>query len=181
MKEIETKIIKIDVELIRDKILILGGTLVKLESQINDIYDFRDGSLMKDKGYARIRRVFDKLNNEEKIYMTVKKLITKIPYKIMDEHEILISDAKEAHLLLSSLGLLKIKTIKKERESFKLLNSLIEIDINEPSICPFPYLEIESKDEEELNKIVELLGYKYTDTFSQTLDEILKLEGVFKN
>ena len=60
LKEIETKIIKIDVELIREKLLILGGTLVKLESQINDIYDFKDGTLMNNSGYARIRKVFDK-------------------------------------------------------------------------------------------------------------------------
>lgn len=178
MKEIETKIIKIDVDLIREKLTALGGTLVKLESQINDIYDFKDEALMIKSGYARIRRVYNKINHEEKAYITVKKLLTKIPYKTMEEHEIIINDPKEADLLLCSLGLTKIKTIKKERESYKLLNSLIEIDINGPEICPFPYLEIESENEEELNKIVELLGYKYSDTYSQTLDEILK--GAFK-
>lgn len=180
MKEIETKIIKIDVTNIRNKILNLGGTLVKNEKQLNLIYDYEDGSLMNNKGYARVRKIIDFIKSEERYYLTVKKLITTVPYKIMDEHETLVSDLDEAKEILKALGLNLVKEITKTRESYKLYESLIEIDICEKNICPFPYLEIESKDEEELSTIIKLLGYSVDDAHSETLDEILSKEGVLK-
>lgn len=74
MKEIETRIIKIDIEEIRKKLLDLGAIKVKEESQINNIYDFSDKKLLKNKGYARIRYIKDVIKNEEHYYMTVKNL-----------------------------------------------------------------------------------------------------------
>ena len=57
MKEIETRIIDIDVQEIRQKLLNLNAVKVKQENQINNIYDFSDKRLLSDKGYARIRTV----------------------------------------------------------------------------------------------------------------------------
>jgi len=57
---------------------------------------------------------------------------------------------------------------------------LIEIDINDKSFCPFPYIEIESTSEEEIKEIVELLGYTMEDTTSKTIFEILNNEGTIK-
>ncbi|NFH85087.1 nucleoid-associated protein, partial [Clostridium botulinum] len=37
---------------------------IKKEDQINDIYDFEDGKLLSNKGYARIRTVTDNINNK---------------------------------------------------------------------------------------------------------------------
>ena len=45
MKELETRIVDIDVEDIRSKLLALGGVKVKSEDQVNEIYDFSDGRL----------------------------------------------------------------------------------------------------------------------------------------
>jgi adenylate cyclase class 2 len=68
--------------------------------------------------------------------------------------------------------------IRKYRESYKYKDSLIEIDINDKSFCPFPYIEIESPNEKELEEIVHLLGYSIEDTTSKNIYELIKL---FKN
>ena len=47
MKEIETRIIDIDVEEIRRKLLRLNAPKVKQENQINNIYDFSDKRLIR--------------------------------------------------------------------------------------------------------------------------------------
>ena len=72
-KELETRIIDIDVDSMREKLKSLGAKMIKSENQINDVYDFEDGRLLKDKGYARIRTVNDLINSKEIIFMTTKK------------------------------------------------------------------------------------------------------------
>ena len=150
MQELETRIIDIDVDNIR-KILNENNALkVKSEDQINDIYDFEDGRLLAQKGYARIRTVHDKINDKTIVFMTTKKMISQERFKVMEENEVIIDNKNMGEGIFKSLGLIKKESIKKYRESYKLFESLIEIDINDKSFCPFPYLEIETSSEEEL-------------------------------
>ena len=72
MRELETRIVDIDVDDIREKLLSLGGKKVKSEDQVNEIYDFEDGRLLSAKGYARIRTVTDRLSNKEITFMTTR-------------------------------------------------------------------------------------------------------------
>ncbi|MBZ9609153.1 CYTH domain-containing protein [Clostridium estertheticum] len=174
MREIELRIIDIDVQEIRKKLLNINAIKVKQENQINNIYDFSDKRLLNGKGYARIRTVHDELTNSTVHYITTKKLISQEKYKIMDEHESEIKDAASAKGIFESLGLELIQSIKKYRESYKYKNTLIEIDINEKTFCPFPYIEIESEDEFEIEEVVTLLGYQLEDTTAKSIYEILK-------
>lgn len=180
MKEIETRIIKINVNEIKYKLENLNCEKIKDENQINDIYDFSDRRLLNNKGYARIRTVFDNITNSTVVYMTSKKLLSQNKYKIMEEHEVIVSDSMESSLIFTSLGLELVESIKKHRQSYKYKNSIIEIDVNDITFCPFPYLEIESTKEDEIEEIVNLLGYSMNDTTSKTIHELLKDEGVVK-
>ncbi|URZ01773.1 class IV adenylate cyclase [Clostridium felsineum] len=173
MKEAETRIIDIDVKKIRTILENFHAENVKKENQINDIYDFPNGKLLDNKGYARIRTVENMLDKKTHYYMTVKKMLSQEKFKVMDEHEIEISEAIEGDNIFKALGLVKKQSIKKYRESYKYKNSLIEIDINDETFCPFPYIEIETAFENELEEIVKLLGYSMKDTTSKTIYEIL--------
>ena len=174
MNEIETRIVDIDVDDVRSKMLSVGATKVKQENQINNIYDFEDRRLLKEKGYARIRIVKDELNNKDVYFMTTKKLLSQDKYKLMSENEVTISDAQEGANIFTSLGLKLFESIKKYRESYKYKNTLVEIDINEKSCCPFPYIEIETSVEEELEEVVSILGYTMKDTTSKTIYQIIE-------
>ena len=77
MQELETRIVDIDVENIRKLLSENNAEKVKSEDQINDIYDFEDGRLLAQKGYARIRTVNDRLNNKTIVFMTTKKRLWK--------------------------------------------------------------------------------------------------------
>jgi len=178
LKEIETRIIDIDVKEIREKLLNIDAIKVKQENQINNIYDFSDKRLLNNKGYARIRTVQDELTNSTVHYITTKKLISQEKYKIMDEHESEIKDEVAAKGIFESLGLILIQSIKKYRESYRYKNTLVEIDINEKEFCPFPYIEIEGADEAEIVEVITLLGYDLEDTTSKTIYEILNSKKV---
>ncbi len=181
MREFETRVIDIDVERIRKIMSEVGAKNVKRENQINDIFDFQDRKLLNQKGYARIRTVEDLINNKTVYFMTTKKMISQDKFKVMEENETIIEDGNAGKNILTSLGLELFESIKKYRESYKYKNSLIEIDINDPSFCPFPYIEIETSSEEELNEVLNLLGYTMKDTTSKTIYEILKDKGFSKN
>jgi adenylate cyclase, class 2 len=181
MQELETRIIDIDVEAIRNILLANGAVKVKTEDQINDIYDFEDGRLLAKKGYARIRTVNDMLNNKVVYFMTTKKMLSQEIFKVMEENETIIDNKQAGEGIFKSLGLILKESNKKYRESYKLHDCLIEIDINDKSFCPFPYLEIETTSEEKLEKIVKLLGYSLEDTTSQTIYDILAQKGLLNN
>ena len=177
MQEFETRIMDIDIQKIREICKSVFAINVKKENQVNDIYDFSDRSLLNKKGYARIRTVEDLINNKTVYFMTTKKMISQDVFKIMEENETIIEDGEMGAKIFTSLGLELQESIKKYRESYKYKNSLIEIDINDESFCPFPYIEIETTSEEELSEIVTLLGYTIEDTTSKTIYQILKERG----
>lgn len=180
MKELEVRIIDIDIDNMRKSLSDLKAVKVKQENQINRIYDFPDRRLLNHKGYARIRTIDDKLNNRIIHFMTTKELISQEKYKIMNEHEIQISSSEDGEAIFKALGLEHVQSIKKYRESYKYKNTLVEIDINEKDFCPFPYIEIETSDERELQEIVELLGYTMKDTTSKTIYELIGEKGAVK-
>lgn len=181
MREFETRIIDIDVEKVRKIMKEIGAENVKRENQRNDIFDFPDRNLLAKKGYARIRTVEDLLNNKTVYFMTTKKMLSQDTFKVMEENETIIKNGSAGKNIFTSLGLELFESIKKYRESYKFKNSLIEIDINDPSFCPFPYIEIETSSEEELNEVLSILGYSIEDTTSKTIYEILKDKGISPN
>ncbi|NME82896.1 CYTH domain-containing protein [Clostridium sp. SM-530-WT-3G] len=181
MQELETRIMDINVDEIRSILLKNGAEKVKSEDQINDIYDFEDGRLLAQKGYARIRTVNDKLNNKIVYFMTTKKMLSQDRFKVMEENETIIDNKKMGEGIFKSLGLILKESNKKYRESYKINDCLIEIDINDKNFCPFPYLEIETTSEEKLESVVKLLGYTLNDTTSETIYEILEKRGLLNN
>lgn len=172
-KELETRIIDIDVDSMREKLKSLGAKMIKSENQINDIYDFEDGRLLKDKGYARIRTVNDLINSKEIIFMTTKKMLSQGKFKEMEENEVIVDNKNMAEGIFKSLGLKLHQSIKKYRESYEILDGLVEIDINDKEFCPFPYIEIETSSEESLQNILDLIGYTMEDTTSKTIYQLI--------
>lgn len=175
--EIEVRILDINVENIRNEIIKQGGILVKKENQTNRLFDFEDKKLLNEKGYARIRIIEDNILNKTINYICVKKAIlnNNQKYKVMDEKETQIENANIGEEILKSLGLKLTHEIKKYRESYKLLNCLVEIDINDKSFYPNPYLEIEGSNEEDIQRVVKLLGYTMNDTTAMNIFDIIKM------
>ncbi len=179
--ELEVKILDIDIENIRKIMEENGGILVKNEMQENYIHDFPDRRLLSKKGYARIRLVKDQETGVETVFMTTKKLLSNEVYKKMEEFETIIENKDVGLGIFNSLGLELIENIKKSRESYQYKNTLVEIDVNDKAFVPFPYLEVESHSEEELEEVVKLLGYTMEDTSSLSIHEILEKRGLKPN
>ena len=92
----------------------------------------------------------------------------------MLETEIEVESMQKAKDFLQALGYSHKSYQEKTRKTYELENYEIDID-TWPQIPT--YMEIEGKDEEDLNRILNKLGYKIEDTISCTADDVYRKYG----
>ena len=155
MREIEVKILEIDVVEIRKKLLDMGAEKI-FDGEVHAIaFDFPDERLHKDGGFVRVRRVGDKV---EFCYKGKKE---DSEFKTREEIEVNTSGFKDTIKILEKIGLAQYHEAIKNRESYKIGNVRFEIDSWE-NIPHF--LEIEAPTEEQVKEYVERLGFTMKQT-----------------
>jgi len=155
----EVKILDVNKASLEKKLLALGAKLVGKYALESVVFDTQNKDLNSKKELLRLR----KKNN--KTILTHKNNVKEGKTKTCEETEIEVSDFDKTKALLIGLGFVCSKSKPKKRTTYKLMNSLIEID--EYKEIP-PFFEVESPNEEELEEIVKLLGYTMKDTKTWT-------------
>lgn len=174
MKEIEVKVLGLDVFEIKNKVIALGGKIFKNEQQENYFWSLKD----TNKGYLRIRRINDLLNNREKITICIKKIHTTEFARENIEHEFEVSSFDECMNFVKELGFHDFKREDKHRESYILNDVLIEFDTWDKNVFPYPYIELEAPNNETLKNIINLLEIPQENITSKGLLEIKKEMGL---
>jgi adenylate cyclase class 2 len=165
LKEIEVKILEIDVEEIDKKLKKIGAEKV-FEGEIVSIYfDFSDRLLEKGGKILRLRQ-----KGAESI-LTYKELISKDEAKIMDEYELTIDDFELIKRIFEGIGLSPLYEFNKHRTTYKLNQTHFEID-KYPDIPAF--LEIETPDLNTINEMVSKLGFSREEVNSYSIKDVLK-------
>ena len=133
---------------------------------INFLEKFHNNS----KKWIRLRKT------NKKTTLTVKHILADNDTNIQQimETEMEVPSIKEANDLLRALGYSHKCYQEKKRISYVLNNHTIDID-TWPGLPT--YMEIEGEDEEDINSILNLLGYSIKDTVSCTVDEVYKSIG----
>lgn len=167
-KEIEVKILGINVPEIIEKIEQLGGKKV-FEGNLHTMYfDFpqETTSLKNHHRSLRIR------NTGDSIKMTLKEFQddNTIAAEAL-EHTVSIDDLPMMQAILEKLGLEVVKVRPKHRISYRIPNTDIAFDIDTLPGIP-TYMEVEVPDEYVLEKIVMALGYTMEDTKTLTQTEV---------
>ncbi|MDO8657046.1 MAG: class IV adenylate cyclase [Nanoarchaeota archaeon] len=154
MEEIEIKIIDINPTEIIKKLEKLGAKKV-FDGEMNSIYFDYQGEFKKKKKTLRLRQKGDDC------ILTFKIKKDDADAKVHEELETSVSNFETAREIFKGLGFQEILVGMRRRISYKIKNSLVEIDFY-PGIPPS--LEVESPRKEELQQIVELLGYTMEQT-----------------
>ena len=155
MKEIEVKILDINVEDIRKKLLDLGAEKV-FEGEVEMYrFDYPDDRLNKEDSFLRIR----KMGEQVELCFKGKKEGTQ--FKMREEIEVTTSGLNDTLLIFEKLGLKKIFDGKKLRESYTLGDVRFELDTY-PGVPTF--VAVEAPTEEEVITHVEKLGYSMNQT-----------------
>lgn len=177
MKEIEVKVLGIDIEKTKKDVIELGGNLIKKEYQENFYYKLPD-NMNETKGYIRIRKIHNLLDNSHKTVLCVKKLLFQGKFRSCDEHEFEVSNFQECKLFLDSIKLSYLKQENKLRESYLIGNTLIEFDTWDKDVFPYPYIEIEAQCEKDIFDLLDKLKIDKSLATSKSLEEIKKEKGL---
>lgn len=175
MKEIEVKILNIEPEVMKNKLLALGAVKVKDEKQINMIFDTKDFYLdNSSNGYARIRVTEDTLKNRQEKTFTLKKNITTDGVRENTEYNMELTDDEKMVQILFGLGYELKHTGKKHRTSYEFDGILFEIDIWDNDTYPFPYMEIEVNKEEDINRAIKMLDIDKCNVTTKSIQQLRK-------
>jgi len=168
MREIEVKILEIDIDSVISKLKSLGAKKSYDKQFISYYYDYKDERLKENKSVFRLRK-------EEKINrISFKKFISKDIVKDMEEIECLVDDFENFRLIMKMSGFIESNPFQKRRISYKLKEVTFDIDTY-PRIPPF--LEIEADSYETIVKYAELLGFKKEQLKPWNSKELFKHYG----
>ncbi len=171
MKEIEVKVLEINVEKTEKKLKEIGAEKVFSGELINSYFDFPDKRLEKEEKILRLRKKGDR------VILTYKKMINREKAKVMDEYEFEVQDFELLKKFFKEIGLLPIYEFKKHRTTYELNKIHFEID-KYPDIPAF--LEIEAPDLKTISEMVSKLGFSPDEANSYSIKEVLEYYGVFK-
>ncbi len=167
MKEIEVKILEIDVEETIKRIQQLGGVKTYDGEVITTYYDSRN-KLNRQGRVLRLRR------KDGRTEVTYKEKLSDDQFKSMDEFETTIGDYKTMDTILRGIGFKPCRELIKRRTSYSIGEVHFDID----TYNEFPtFLEIEAKTGNLVQEWVLKLGYTMIDAKPWTTRDVFKHYG----
>lgn len=179
-KELEVKVLGVDVKAIEDRIVELGGNLIADEEQINTLIDSRDEPIKSYlDAYLRIRETKDLLTGDEKTELTLKKNILNKELRENEEFNVLLEKKETMLEILKDLGFNNITVGFKHRKSYRFMKARIDIDTWDKETYPEAYIEIEVKNQDDLKTIVDILGINSDSISTLSIVELkTKLDNI---
>lgn len=172
-KELEVKVLGIDLDKLEEKIINLKGQLIADELQENTLIDSTLNPI-KDRmdAYLRIRQTEDLINKKTNSVLTLKKNIRN---KDLRENVELNSEIEDRDVVLNifkDLGYDKIEVGYKKRRSYRLNGARIDLDSWDEKTYPYPYMEIEVDSVEHLHEIIDLLEISEENVSNKSIVEL---------
>lgn len=178
-KELEVKVLNIDLAEVERKIISLGGKLYSKELQVNTLIDSKENPIKSYvDAYLRIRESKNMITNESSTTLTLKKNIYNQNLRENIELNTRIEDKEVMLNILKDLGFDKTSEGFKERTSYLLQGARIDLDIWDSNTYPYPYMEIEVSNKSELDKIINILGIKRDNISTKSIIELRKEIGL---
>ena len=168
MKEIEVKVIEINMKETIEKLISLGAKKIFSGDAKASYFDFPNGKLSRSKKILRLRQ------RGKIVELTYKEILSKEKAKIAEEIEVTVSDFRTMKELLLNLGYREIKTTKKRRVSYSL--GRIHFDIDTYHGIP-TILEIEAPTVEELKIVLERLEIPHEKVKSWSGKDLMRHYG----
>lgn len=155
LKELEVKVLDIDIDFMKNKILELGGKLIGREKQINTLIDSNNRPIKSYMdAYLRIRETHDLIKDEHTVTFTLKKNQENKILRESEEYNVLVENKDTLLEIMKNLGFNNVSVGFKARDSYCFLGGRIDFDVWDDDTYPYPYMEIEVSNEKNLNKIL---------------------------
>lgn len=172
-KEIEVKVLNMDLDEIKNRLIEIGATLTAKEYQINTIFDSKDKYIENNlNSYLRIRETKDLLTDEVKISLTLKKNVSKDGTRKNIETTTHIDNKNSMIDILRDLGYEVVEKGYKNRTTYIYENIRFDLDTWDKNTYPHPYMEIEIEKEEDLEKAIKLLSIDRNNISTKSIIEL---------
>jgi adenylate cyclase class 2 len=126
--EIEAKLSVESHDVVRSALGAAKARYVSLVLETNHIFDAPDHGLRAAGKGLRVRINHHLDDQHEEVVITVKGPLQPGPLKSREEHEMIVSDAKEAVQFLKTLGYVPVLSFQKRRETWELGGCKVELD-----------------------------------------------------
>ena len=174
-RELEVKVLGIDLDEMEKRVISLGGKLIAKEEQTNTLIDSTDKPIKAYiDAYLRIRETKDLLSNQESTVFTLKKSIDNNGLRDNVELTTEIKDKEMMMEILKNLGFDKIEVGFKERKSYELMEARLDFDQWDRETYPFPYMEIEVRDMKHLSEITKILQIPQNKISTKSIVQLRK-------
>lgn len=169
MQEIEVKILEINRRKIEDALARMGATRT-FDGEVETLsYDFKDGSIVKDRNVIRLR------SEDNHFVLTYKRVKRNRQAKKAEEYSVIVSDLWAMQKILESLGLVLIDSTKKHRISYKLEGAHFDIDryLGKYSYIP-EFLEIEADSVKSIREYAKALGFDAENSLAWSTAQVIE-------
>ena len=169
MEEIEVKILEVNRPMIEETLAGLGAKKI-FDGDIETLFfDFKDGSIIKQKNVLRLRK------EQDKIELTYKKVHVTQTAKTAQEYSVEVSSLEDMKDILENMGLSIIDRMQKHRVSFTVDGARFDFDRYIGAYGYIPeFLEIEALSTDLIYKYAELLGFEAKDCLPWSTTDLIK-------
>jgi len=175
MQEIEVKFLNINVADLVTKLESLGAQKVGDFNYRRQVMDFPGFTLDKKGAWLRIRDEGEKIIVAYKQRQGWEEAGVSGKDTGMKEIELEVNSFEQAINMFTELGMVNKHYVENKRNRYVL--SGVEFDIDYWPMLE-PYLEIEAKSKEEIDKAIELLGYNKDEAKVFSTAQIYELNGI---
>ncbi len=169
MEEIEVKILEVNRAKAEKTLTNLGAEKV-FDGDIETMFfDFKKGTIIKQKNVLRLRK------EPDKIELTYKKVHFASKAKAAEEYSVGVSSLESMEKILELLGLFVIESMQKHRVSYTLDGARFDFDCYSGNNGFIPeFLEIEAENIDLIYKYAALLGFKEKDCLPWSTTELIR-------
>ena len=171
-RELEVKLINIDLADFKRELLKNGASLTHHEKQENILISSKAEKIICGSDYMRIRLVKDMLSGKSYNYLTYKKMVEDSEFKRAEEYTIQFDDLSNLKKILEFIKLDSFESTFKERFSYSYKNIRIDFDYWDRNSFPFDYAEIEANSEEELIEFLNEYNISRENISSKSIKEL---------
>ena len=171
-REIEVKILHVDLEAMEEKLISMGAEKIGEEQQANYLIDSAAHPIAAERAYLRIRRI--KQGGKEEGQCTCKEKKSQAGVGVYDEHTAIVDSAEEMIAIFGLLGYDKVEVAKKHRISYAYKNCRLDLDWWDPESFPEPYMEIEGTTRRAIEAVIEDLNISREQVSTKSIAELKK-------
>lgn len=175
-REIEVKVLHVDLNEMEAKLVDLGGEKIGEEQQTNYLIDSAAHPIDAGLGYLRIRCI--EKDGSETIQCTFKEKKCDEGVRAYNEHTVIIDDAREMRAIFALLGYGLVEEAKKHRISYAFKQCRIDLDRWDPESFPEPYMEIEGPNREAIDEVIAALSIDRKQVSTKSIAELKKSRNI---